>query len=80
VNTVKDSRLVIAIAGGAALIAIGGLATACSSTGEQAPSVDIDDDSDHVAVERPGSHPYGEGRQSDRGQPLHTGSHRHARA
>ena len=36
--TVKDSRLVMAIAGGAALIAIGGLATACGSNGEQAPS------------------------------------------
>jgi hypothetical protein len=38
VTTVKDSRLVMAIAGGAALIAIGGLATACGSSGEQAPS------------------------------------------
>ena len=34
----KDSRLVTAIAGGAALIAIGGLATACGTSGEQAPS------------------------------------------
>jgi hypothetical protein len=38
VITVKDSRLVMALAGGAALIAIGGLATACGSSGEQAPS------------------------------------------
>jgi hypothetical protein len=38
VITDKDSRLVMAIAGGSALIAIGGLATACGSSGEQAPS------------------------------------------
>jgi len=38
VNTVKDSRRVMAIGFGAALIAIGGLATACGSSGEQAPS------------------------------------------
>lgn len=37
-KTVKDSRLVMAIAGGAALIAIGGLATACGNSGEQAPT------------------------------------------
>jgi hypothetical protein len=37
VITVKDSRLVMAIAAGTALIAIGGLA-ACGSKGEQAPS------------------------------------------
>ena len=37
-TTVKDSRLVMAIAGGAALIAIGGFATACGSSGEQTPS------------------------------------------
>ena len=36
--TDKDNRLVMAIAGGAALIAIGGLATACGTSGEQAPS------------------------------------------
>ncbi|HKV18398.1 MAG TPA: hypothetical protein VJR50_05150 [Mycobacterium sp.] len=35
VITVKDSRLVMAVA---ALIAIGGLATACGSSGEQSPS------------------------------------------
>jgi hypothetical protein len=35
VITVKDSRLVMALA---ALIAIGGLATACGSSGEQSPS------------------------------------------
>jgi hypothetical protein len=38
VITVKDSRLLMAIAGGAALIAIGGLATACGTSGEKAPS------------------------------------------
>ena len=36
--TNKDNRLVMAIACGAALIAIGGFATACGSSGEQAPS------------------------------------------
>ncbi len=36
--TGKDSRLLMAIAGGAALIAIGGFATACGSSGEQAPT------------------------------------------
>jgi hypothetical protein len=38
VNTVKDSRLRMAVAAGAALIAIGGLATACGNAGKQAPS------------------------------------------
>lgn len=38
VINVKDSRLVMAIAGGAALIAIGGLASACGTTGEKGPS------------------------------------------
>lgn len=37
VISVKDSRLVVAIAGGAALIAIGGLASACGTSGEQTP-------------------------------------------
>jgi hypothetical protein len=38
VTTVKKGRPVMAIAGGAALIAIGGFATACGSSSEQAPS------------------------------------------
>lgn len=37
-TTVTNRRLAMAIAGGAALIAIGGLATACGTSGEQAPS------------------------------------------
>jgi hypothetical protein len=36
--TVTDNRLRMALASGAALIAIGGLATACNSSGNQAPS------------------------------------------
>jgi hypothetical protein len=38
VNTVKDSRLSATLACGAALIAIGGLATACNSSGQPSPS------------------------------------------
>jgi hypothetical protein len=38
VKTVKDSRLRMAVACGASLIAIAGLATACNSSGQQSPS------------------------------------------
>jgi hypothetical protein len=37
-HTVKDSRLGMTLACGAAVIAIAGLATACNSSGQQSPS------------------------------------------